>query len=482
MKEKTSSPKAIPKEFLFRMAGMLGDEYGSFLDALQLPANTGLRINTLKILPEEFVHRFPVKLSAVPWCPSGFIAKPEGGSSGQSSYGKHPYHNAGLYYIQEASAMSAAQVLAPRPGETVLDLAAAPGGKATHLAAMMDNSGLLVANEIHAKRVWDLVENLERCGITNAIVTNESPNKLARHFGAYFDRVLIDAPCSGEGMFRKSEVACVEWKPELVNSCAIRQFDILEQAAQMVKPNGFLAYTTCTFSAEENEGVIARFLSRHPEFDLVEVPTNDGFQPARPEWIGLPVGHKVRRAVRIWPHLSQGEGHFIALLVKNGVTDRYSEISMKKSVKNSTFFLSSNNNVQTSVILEEFQKDNLTVSFDPARLVLDGTFIYLLAEITPDLAGLKVIRPGWWLGAIQKGRFIPSHSFAMGLKSNQAKRILPLKTGDQRLTSYYAGESLADNGDNGWVLVTVDGYPVGWGKRVQNVVKNFYPHGLRRYV
>ena len=208
----------------------------------------------------------------------------------------------------------------------------------------------------------------------------------------------------------------------------------------------------------------------------------DGFQPARPEWIGLPVGHKLNRAIRIWPHLSQGEGHFIALLVKKGSSEKHSEVGTKKSVKNSTRFLSSNKHVQTRLILEDFLMDNLNFSLEPAHLIMEGTFIYFLAEITPDLTGLKVIRPGWWLGAIQKGRFIPSHSFAMGLKSNQANRILPLNSGDQRLTSYYAGESLTDNGDNGWVLVTVDGFPVGWGKRVQNVVKNFYPHGLRRNV
>ncbi len=482
MKERISSPAEFPKEFLLRMARMLGDDYGSFLDALQLPPNTGLRINTLKILPEEFVLKYPFKLSSVPWCASGLIAEPAQDASALPSYGKHPYHTAGLYYLQEASAMAAAQVLAPQPGETVLDLAAAPGGKASHLAALMSNSGLLVANEIHAKRVWDLVENLERCGATNTIVTNETPNKLMQHFGAYFDRVLLDAPCSGEGMFRKSEVARAEWKPELVNSCAIRQSDILEKAAQMVKPGGFLTYTTCTFSAEENEGVIAGFLSHHPEFDLVKIPPNDGFQPARPEWVGLPVRHKLKRAIRIWPHLSQGEGHFIALLVNNSDSERYSETGTKKSVKNSTRFISSNNNIQTRLIVEEFLRDNLTFSMDPSRLILEGSYIYYVAEITPDLTGLKVIRPGWWLGALQKSRFIPSHSFAMGLKSDQAKRILPLSTGDSRLASYFAGECFTDNGDNGWVLVTVDGFPVGWVKRVQNVVKNFYPHGLRRYV
>jgi NOL1/NOP2/sun family putative RNA methylase len=482
MKKTSSIDTQIPHPFLQRMAVLLGDDYDSFLSSLYLPARVGLRVNTLKSNPQEFIQRSHFELTPVSWCPSGFILHPSDATVSATPPGKHPYHSAGLYYLQEPSAMAAAEVLAPQPGETVLDLAAAPGGKATHLAALMDNTGLLVANEIHSKRVWDLAENLERCGVTNAVVTNEFPDRLADRFEEYFDRVLLDAPCSGEGMFRKSEIARIEWKPELVSSCALRQSAILEQAARMVKPGGRLAYTTCTFSVEENEAVIAGFLTKHPEFDLAPIPLVTGFQPARPDWIDLPVGHQLKNAIRIWPQLSEGEGHFFALLVKKDSTELETAKKTGKLQKNPNRLNYSRIKDQTETILKDFYRANLELLLDPSRLMLEGSYIYQLPEITPDLSGLKVIRPGWWLGSLQKGRFTPSHSFAMGMKSNQAARVLQLHVGDQRLSSYYSGESFTDHGDDGWVLVTVDGFPTGWGKRVNNVIKNFYPHGLRRQV
>jgi NOL1/NOP2/sun family putative RNA methylase len=416
----------------------------------------------------------------VPWCSSGYIIESENEEIGLIPPGKHPYYSAGLYYIQEPSAMSAAEALAPQPGEKVLDLAAAPGGKATHLAALMKNTGLLVANEIHPKRVWDLAENLERCGVTNAVLTNETPQRMADHFSAFFDRVMLDAPCSGEGMFRKGEVARKEWKPELVRSCAFRQAAILEQAARMVKPGGYLAYTTCTFSTEENEGVIAGFLAQHPEFDLVKFHRAPGYQPAIPEWIGLPPEHKVNRAIRIWPHLSQGEGHFIALLVNYGTSVKDQKNIETKTESSSKRHLKTQLMNTARTCFDDFSRDNLTFSLDYTRLVIEGSYLYQLPGDAPDLTGLKVIHPGWWLGTIHKERFLPSHSLAMGIHGYQAKHILQLHVGDQRLSAYLAGESFPDSGDNAWVLVTVDEFPIGWGKRVNNVIKNFYPHGLRR--
>jgi 16S rRNA C967 or C1407 C5-methylase (RsmB/RsmF family) len=298
MKDSQKFVQGFPKAFLRRMADMLGNEYNDFLASLYLPAKIGLRVNTLKLSPIEFQDRSPFILSSVHWCSSGYILETLERDDFVSP-GKHPYHSAGLYYLQEPSAMAAAEILAPQPGEKVLDLAAAPGGKATHLAALMNNTGLLIANEIHPKRVWDLVENLERSGVTNAVVINETPQRMAYHFGEYFDRVLLDAPCSGEGMFRKSELARNEWKPELVRSSAIRQSIILEAAVRLVKPGGRLAYTTCTFSLEENEVLIAKFLSQHPEFELEIIQPAQGYQPARQEWIGITQEHNINRAIRI---------------------------------------------------------------------------------------------------------------------------------------------------------------------------------------
>ncbi len=478
MKTPAASLTVLPEAFLDRMRSLLADDYDAFLASYNRPPIVGLRVNSLKISPGDFLLSSPYQLSPVAWCPTGYTIGGE--DQGSLSPGKHPYHTAGLYYLQEPSAMAAAQVLAPQPGEAVLDLAAAPGGKATHLAALMQNSGLLVANEIHPKRVWDLAENLERCGVTNAIITNETPTRLADHFGAFFDRVLVDAPCSGEGMFRKNEAARREWKAGLVASCALRQSAILDQAARLVRPGGGLVYTTCTFSPEENEGVIARFLAAHREFELASIPALPGFHSAVPEWIGLPSGHPVQRAARIWPHTSPAEGHFIALLVRSGISHAsgvsYEDLDSATTIRrNKSLFTN-----HQATMFDDFCQSALDFRFEASRLHLDGTYLYQEPEIAPDLAGLKVIRRSWWLGKLERGRFTPSHSLAMALKSAQASQTLPLELGDPRLAKYFAGESIPDEGVDGWVLVTLEGHPLGWGKRVQDQIKNYYPHGLRR--
>jgi NOL1/NOP2/sun family putative RNA methylase len=480
MKDPQDDSSELPVAFLNRMAGLLGDEYDDFFNSLRQPPKVSLRVNTLKISPEEFILISPYKLSPIPWCSTGFTIDGSKDEPGFISPGKHPYHTAGIYYLQEPSAMAAAEVLSPQPGEKVLDLAAAPGGKTTHLAGLMKNAGLLVANEIHSRRVWDLAENLERCGVINAIVTNETPNRLADHFSEFFDRVMLDAPCSGEGMFRKNNAARTEWSLELPRSCAVRQSAILDQAARMVKSGGYMVYTTCTFSPEENEGVIAGFLEKHSEFELKTIKQSTGFQPSKPGWIGLLPDGKLNRAVRIWPHRSPGEGHFIALLVKSGSIEQNPQFITKQQAR-----LSNRNgrpkhtNISKST-LDEFTRENLTFSFEPHRLAIKGSYIYRLPDKSPHLEGLKVIHPGWWLGTIRKERFIPSHALAMGIHIDQVSQTVPFHTSHHQLTAFLAGESVTNQGENGWVLITVDGYPIGWGKRVQNVIKNYYPHGLRR--
>jgi 16S rRNA C967 or C1407 C5-methylase (RsmB/RsmF family) len=245
--------ETLPPTFLLRMQKLLGSEYAAFLASYQQTPVTGLRLNTLKLSKAAWETLTPYPLSPVPWCPAGSVIAPTISGPYPIPPGKHPYHAAGLYYLQDPSAMGAAELLAPQPGERVLDLAAAPGGKTTHLAALMADEGILVANEIHPQRTWDLAENLERCGVRHAAILNEPPARLAEHFGPFFDRVLLDAPCSGEGMFRKNPIARQEWKPGLVASCALRQAEILAHAASLVRPGGWLAYTTCTFAPEENE-------------------------------------------------------------------------------------------------------------------------------------------------------------------------------------------------------------------------------------
>ena len=470
----------IPAAFLERMQLLLGAEYPAFLASLQQAFVTGLRVNILKVSPSRFMEIFPWPLSPVSWTPSGFTMDESPSEGSLSQPGKHPYHTIGLYYLQEPSAMAAAEVLAPLPGERVLDLAAAPGGKATHLAALMGNTGVLVANEIHPKRVWDLVENLERCGVTNSMVTNESPQRLAGHFGEYFDRVLLDAPCSGEGMFRKGEVARREWQPGLVHSCALRQSAILEQACRLVRPGGRLVYTTCTFSPDENEGVIGQFLDIHPEFVLDTIHSVSGFSSARPDWVGLPPDNRLNQAVRLWPHRAKCEGHFIAALVKRGTTIEGSgHRKLKKSpAPQHPSYLKPGKEVLS--IFDEFCNANLDRSFDHSQLAIFGSYIYLLPDNPPDLARLQIIHPGWWLGSFSKGHFTPSHSLAMGIISAQSRHALSLTLGDSLFAAYLSGEIISDPGVDDWVLVTLDSYPIGWGKRVKGVLKNYYPHGLRQ--
>jgi NOL1/NOP2/fmu family ribosome biogenesis protein len=341
----------------------------------------------------------------------------------------------------------------------------------------MGNQGLLVANEIHAQRVWELAENLERWGVHNVTITNETPERLAAHFGPFFDRVLVDAPCSGEGMFRKSGAARRDWSPELVQSCALRQGAILNHAARLVRPGGRMVYSTCTFNPQENEAVVECFLDRHPDFELLEAAPAPGFEPGRPDWLaGRKVRPELQRAVRLWPHRSPGEGHFIALLQKVDSVDILAGKARQKF-----------NRVESGVskIFTEFCQANLHVGFDPARLSQAGSYLYQLPEGLPDrrysLGGLKVIHPGWWLGTFKKNRFVPSHALALGLRATDACRALNLPAEGMEVRSYLHGETLPWLGEDGWLLVTVDGYPLGWGKRAQGVIKNYYPRGLRRY-
>jgi NOL1/NOP2/sun family putative RNA methylase len=484
---------SLPPLFLERMSRFLGDEYPAFAEALTHAPVQGLRVNTLKLSADEFRKITPFPLgNEVPWCDSAFPLisnpSPTGRVEEVREPGKHPYHLAGLYYLQDPSAMSAAHLLAPQPGERVLDLAAAPGGKTTHIASLMQGQGLLVANEIKTKRINHLVVNVERWGTTNIVVTNETPERLADHFGAFFDRVLVDAPCSGEGMFRKDMGARADWSLEMVAGCAVRQTNILRVAAHLVRPGGYLLYSTCTFAPEEDEGVIALFLQEHSEFEIVALPQLANFAPGHPEWLGLTtesteytgkemrnpvlsvnsvVKRSLRGAVRLFPHRLTGEGHFACLLQrKDGNAD---DLPFPwKPVKIPAPLW------QT---WQAFREEYLAVDFPPERLRLQGDRLYFVPEDIPDLKGLRVTVPGICLGNFKKDRFEPAHPLALYLRKEQAKNVLSLPADSNEMTAYLRGENIGLDGKPGWVLVCADGFPLGWGKRVQGVVKNHYPRG-----
>jgi NOL1/NOP2/sun family putative RNA methylase len=446
-----------------RIRALLGSEADALLEALARPAVTGLRVNTLKLTPQAFRELVAWELTPVPWCRSGFIV-PEAVQPG-----KHPLHAAGLYYLQEPSAMAVAETLAPAPGDWVLDLAAAPGGKSTHLASLLGATGLLVSNEVHRARVRALGENLERWGARNALMTSSELTQLADAWGASFDRVLLDAPCSGEGMFRKSESALAMWSLASVERCASRQSALLETAARLVKPGGTLVYSTCTFAPEENEQVIAKFLAMHPDFDLKPVAL-PGASPGRPAWVaGAPHSLELAKAARFWPHRAPGEGHFVAALARRDGDRARLALEPIPPLHRCA-----------RALWDTFVAQ--TLHRDPAServLHLRGENLYALPERLPVLSGLTVLRAGLWLGTLKKGRFEPSHALALALRAEEAQRTLELSPTDARLLRYLQGDVIEAEGDDGWLLVTVAGFALGWGKRKGGVIKNAYPKGLR---
>lgn len=455
----------LPKEFQIRMEKMLGEEYPAFLESYEKEKYQALRVNPLKVNEEEFVCRAPFTLKAVPWAEHGYYYGKE------DQPGKHPYHEAGVYYIQEPSAMAPAEYLGVRPGERVLDLCAAPGGKSTQIGASLKGEGIFIANEIHPTRAKILSENIERMGIQNALVTNETPESLAEYFIEYFDRILVDAPCSGEGMFRKNEDAGAEWSPENVVLCAKRQAGILDCAASMLRPGGRIVYSTCTFAPDENEGSVSRFLERHPEFFIVKVEKRNGMSGGVPEWTKNPA-KGIEDTIRLWPHKLEGEGHYLAVLEKS----KEAESGYRGYCKNGEQEgLKEKDCKEYLEFSEQFLKKKLT-----GTLLKFGDQIYLAPEGTPTLKGLKVLRPVLHLGTAKKNRFEPSHALALALNPADVKYSVDLSSDGSEIRSYLNGQTLNREGEKGWYLITVDGYSTGWGKMAGGIIKNHYPKGLRK--
>ena len=478
----------LPIEFEKKMKAFLGNEWDDFLYSYDNNRFQALRFNTLKVQSPEERMRILKVLGISPdkkvsWADEAYYfdenVRP----------GKHPYHEMGLYYIQEPSAMSAAALLAPKPGMRVLDLCAAPGGKSTQLATYLGDRGLLVSNEINTQRSRILSQNIERMGIKNAIVTNEDSFVLASHFPGFFNAIQVDAPCSGEGMFRKLPEAIEQWSMENVAICAARQKEILDNAAVMLKPGGVIVYSTCTFSKEENEDVIEYFLERHPDFTLEEME-------------------------RFWPHKVDGEGHFVAKLVRRGgvnelgadydvcedscnkVEDTGLKADRKtkknknsKNRKNETKpALTKENMKLLSEFLDETISEDVAAWIKNSRLVMFGEQLYRLPDMEADIKGLKVQRAGLHIGEFKKQRFEPSHSLALALKLNDAKNLVKLTCDNTQTTGFFNGQSVVLSDEQtaeckkGWALVCVDGYTAGWGKVNGTQVKNHYPKGLRNKI
>lgn len=439
----------LPPAFLDRVRQQLGQSYEAFLASYDRPRALGLRLNPLKT---DRPPTLPFTLSPLPWAACGFWYPPE------ERPGLHPWHEAGLYYLQEPSAMAPAELLGAGPGLRVLDLCAAPGGKSTQLAAKMQGQGLLVCNEYHPKRAKILSQNVERMAIANALVLQETPERLARRFPGWFHRVLVDAPCSGEGMFRKEAAALADWSPELVEMCARRQAGILDAAAELLAPGGRLVYSTCTFSPQEDEEAVAAFLARHPEFEVetLDVPW---FSPGDGT-----AGPGLEHTFRLWPHKLRGEGHYAAVLRKEA-----GEAAPAPALSRPD---------RLPAPWEAFARD-LGIQLPAGKALAFGPSWFWAPEELPDLTGLRVLRPGLELGQCRGARFLPAHALALWLSG--ASRTWDLAPSGPEAARYLAGEELR-GGPSGWTLVTVGGLSLGWGKGSDGVLKNHYPKGLRRRV
>lgn len=524
----------LPDAFLAEMQKLLGTSYGQFLESYEKPRFSGLRVNTLKISAQEFLNMTPFSLRRVLWTSDGFY------TDYRDAPARHPHYQAGLYYLQEPSAMAPAELLPVQPGDRVLDLCAAPGGKATELGAKLNGEGLLVANEISASRAKVLLRNVEIFGITNAYVTNTAPARLQERFPEFFDKILVDAPCSGEGMFRKDPEVARAWYSEKSDECAQIQRDIIVRAADMLKAGGVMVYSTCTFEVKENEAVIAHLLAKRPEMELMEIPKtggrecfSDGFGRTFLESQGYELEGDpdidLTRTARLWPHLLDGEGHFMALLRKR--PDKCPDSAYEHSCQEASGgYVSSSKegaqqgrrNRKRDTVREERETGrkstgasrdsrslgrrdtagaqeldlirSFALQFDPEfhidehRLEIHGGQAYLMpADLKNNqaAAGISYLRSGLYLGELKKNRFEPAQELAIALHpvtgGEMAKRYVNLSSRDERTGAYLRGEVIEpdEGGENGWRLVCTDGFPLGWGKLVNGRLKNKYLAGWR---
>lgn len=459
---------SLPTAFEEKMKRLIGDEYSEYLKCFDEPRYYGLRVNTAKISTEDFLKIAPWPLEPVPWIHNGFYY------DGENCHpARHPYYFAGLYYLQEPSAMTPADRLPILPGDRVLDVCAAPGGKATELGARLNGTGILAANDLSSSRAKGLLKNIELMGIGNVLILSEEPGKLIPYFREYFDKILIDAPCSGEGMFRKDKKMIRAWEEHGPEYFSKIQKSIITQAAEMLKPGGMMLYSTCTFSPEENEQTIEYLLETHPEFDLCEMEGYEGFSSGMPETTASR-DERLSRTVRIFPYRMKGEGHYLALLKKGGdevthTCDALRSASPRKNILPGE--------------LDDFLRD-IKREFDPSRIDIRGDKVYYMPEDLPALNGVRFIRTGLLMGELKKKRFEPSQALAMNLKKEEYARTIDLSAEDERVIRYLKGETLdvedlVSSKEKGWYLVCVDGYPLGFGKLARQMLKNKYLPGWR---
>ena len=470
----------LPQEFLREMKALLGTEYDAYIESLAETWRPGLRVNGLKLSSDEFRDLVPWRLSPVPWEQAGFYYDPD-----EVRPSRHPWYYAGLYYLQEPSAMAPAACLPVTPGDRVLDLCAAPGGKSTALAAKLKGEGLLVSNDISYSRALALLKNLEMAGAANICVVSESPEKLSGTWEGFFDKILVDAPCSGEGMFRRDEEMVKDWLQRGPAYYAPIQRQILLEAVRLLRPGGRLLFSTCTFSRLEDEENVEFLLHECPEMELI--PLSPAQAPGAVPGIGLP------GVLRLFPHRAAGEGHFLALLGKRedfsptvqqergGERDRIDPNDLRegrpaRSLKSSS--AGARIPEEVSAFLEQ-----CALPIQGGRVHISGESVYLVPDrLTPGLP-FRFLRTGLLLGQVKKGRFEPSQALAMALGRDGFSSCLNLEPSDERVIRYLKGETIpllsGESGARGWQLVQCRGFSLGWAKGTGASLKNKYYPGWR---
>ena len=468
----------LPQSFLDSMKEILGEDYEAFLAGFDGQRQYGLRVNTLKMNLEEFERIAPFHLKKVPWISNGYFYEAEDAPA------KHPFYSAGLYYLQEPSAMTPASRLKVQPGERVLDLCAAPGGKATELGAALQGEGLLVANDINTARARALLRNLELFGISNSFVTNEPPHVLAERFPEFFHKIMVDAPCSGEGMFRKNPAVVDSWQEKGPEYFSKLQREIIVQAADMLLPGGMMFYSTCTFSPLENEKTITHLLKERPDMEVIPMEDYEGFAEGLTSYRGEVFDESCKLCRRIWPHKMSGEGHFMALLHKKSGTQQ----QVQQTVSQSSIWWEKCKglNKEQKAAAEDFFS-HVNIAYDGKRIDVRGDNLYYLPAPKYDGRGLHFLRNGLFMGEFKKKRFEPSQPFALALHAQDFDQVLDFPADDERLSRYLRGETLdvsdliaGEKKRKGWQLVMVAGHPLGFGKLVNNNLKNKSPAGWRK--
>ena len=443
----------LPLNYTEQMKALLGDEFEAFINSYDEPRHYGLRLNQLKV-PKGFSDVLSYDLESIQWCETGFYYKEEVRPA------KDPYYAAGCYYIQEPSAMTPASALMAKPGDKVIDLCAAPGGKTTHIASDLQGEGLIVTNDISPSRVKNLNKNVQLAGIRNGLVMSEDPIKLAVRWPGVFDKVLVDAPCSGEGMFRKEPKLVISWTNSGPEEFVEVQRSILSSAHELLKPGGVLVYSTCTYNTDENEKNIQWFLDEYSEYSIDPIADKLGIS----DGLALMDSPELVGCGRVWPHKDKGEGHFVARLIKGTSERSIPHINGSKASIDQDGLEGIEGFMKGVGITED------TLPLDRLNRIKDT--IYLLPDTILDTKKLRVFSNGWLLGTMKRGRFEPSQAFASGLTISEVEKVVILKVTTDQSVRYLKGETIPVDAPNGWHLVTIEGLSLGWGKVVNKRLKN----------